>query len=131
MRGEALIAKAEVLRNILRELWAAVQKFRRTRNDEMIQKDPTASSPYKKFTENAMGDKVEARALRPEASLQCKYILRRGHFGGESWLRYKFQTVIHIRKGLSGTKVASAKLPIDAANKALRIGKVKAGRCTH
>lgn len=147
-KGEALIVKAsddtyaEVLRTMrtnpdLKELGADVQKIRRTRNGEMIlelKRDLKASSSsYKELTEKAMGGKVEVRALCPEATLQCKD-LDEVTTEEEVGLAMKeqcdlggVQMTIRIRNGPSGTKVASIKLPVDAANKALRMGRVKVG----
>ncbi|XP_062713362.1 uncharacterized protein LOC134290278 [Aedes albopictus] len=149
-KGEALIVKtsddsyAEVLRTMrtnpdLRELGEDVKKIRRTRNGEMIlelRRDPKgSSSSYKELTEKAMGDKVEVRALCPEATLLCKD-LDEVTSEQEVEVAMKEQCelgearmTIRVRNGPSGTKVASIKLPIDAANKALRVGKIKIGWC--
>lgn len=149
-KGEALIVKAsddsyaEVLRTMrtnpdLKELGENVQKIRRTRNGEMIlelKRDLKAnSSSYKELTEKAMGGKVEVRALCPEATLQCKdldEVTSEDEVGfamKEQCELGEVQMSIRIRNGPSGTKVASIKLPIEAANKALRVGKIKVGWC--
>ncbi|XP_062714136.1 uncharacterized protein LOC134290922 [Aedes albopictus] len=123
----------------LRELGEDVKKIRHTRNGEMIlelRRDPKgSSSSYKELTEKAMGDKVEVRALCPEATLLCKD-LDEVTSEQEVELAMKEQCelgearmTIRVRNGPSGTKVASIKLPIDAANKALRVGKIKIGWC--
>lgn len=147
-RGEALLVKAsgdayeEVLRNMrnnpeLKELGEDVRIIRRTRNGEMLielKKDQkSSSSSYKEITERAMGNAVEVRALCPEATLQCKDL---DEVTSEEEVRLamkeqcelgEVQLTIRMRKGPFGTQVASIKLPIEAANKALKTGKIKVG----
>lgn len=147
-KGEALIVKAsgdsyvEVLRAMrtnpnLNELGADVKKIKRTRNGEMIlllKKEPKASSvSYKELTEKALGNMVEVIALCPEATITCKDL---DEITSEEDIRLalkeqcelgEVRMSIRIRNGPSGTKVAAIKLPIDAANKVLRIGIVRVG----
>lgn len=147
-KSEALIVKAsddsyaEVLRAMrmnpdLKELGEDVQKVRRTRNGEMLfelKRDPKAGSiSYKELTEKALGNKVEVRALCPEATLLCKDL---DEITTEEEVKLalkeqcelgEVQMTIRIRNGPDGTKVASIKLPVDAANKALRVEKVCVG----
>ncbi|XP_058456323.1 uncharacterized protein LOC131433746 [Malaya genurostris] len=147
-KSEALIVKAsddsyaEVLRAMrmnpdLKELGEDVQKVRRTRNGEMLfelKRNPKAGSiSYKELTEKALGNKVGVRALCPEATLRCndldeitteedvKFALKEQCELGE------VQMTIRIRNGPDGTKVASIKLPVDAANKALKVEKICVG----
>ena len=147
-KGEALIVHAakdsyfEVLRMMrmnpeLEELGADVKRIRRTRNGDMIlelKKDSAnRSSSHKELAQKVMGDKVTVRAMCPEATIQCKDLdevttedelatsLRDQCEVGE------VEMTIRLRKGPSGTQIASIKLPVDAANKVLKIGKLKVG----
>lgn len=147
-KGEALIMKTsenayeELLRTVrsvpeLAELGADVQKIRRTRAGEMMfelkQDSKTRSSVYKELTERVLGENVKVRAMCPEANLKCEDL---DEVTTEDELKKALkeqceigdvEMSIRLRKGPFGTQVATLKLPIDAANKALEIGKIKVG----
>ncbi|XP_058449259.1 uncharacterized protein LOC131429227 [Malaya genurostris] len=147
-KSEALIVKAsddsyaEVIRAMrmnpdLKELGEDVHKVRRTRNGEMLlelKRNPKAGSiSYKELTEKALGNKVEVRALCPEATLRCKDL---DEITTEEEVKLalkeqcelgEVQMTIRIRNGPDGTKVALIKLPVDAANKALKVEKICVG----
>ncbi|XP_062713157.1 uncharacterized protein LOC134290133 [Aedes albopictus] len=147
-KGEAIVVKTreesylEVLRTIrtapeLKDFGADVQKVRRTRSGEMIfelKKDSkNKSSSYKELAASVVGDTAQVRAVTPEVVLQCVDI-------DEITTAEEVKTAIkeqmeigdvemsvRLRRGPSGTQVAAIKLPVNAADKALRIGKVKVG----
>lgn len=130
----------EVLRTIrtapeLKDLGADVQKIRRTRAGDMIfelKKDSkNKSSTYKVLTEKVVGDKAEVRAMAPEANLQC-VDLDEITTADDVRIAMKEQfelgdvdMTIRLRRGPFGTQIAVIKLPVEAADKALRVGKVK------
>lgn len=147
-RGEALIVKAsddsyeKVLRAMrtnpeLEQLGADVRKVRRTRTGDMIlelKRDPMASSSsYKELAEKAMGNTVEVRAVCPEAVLECKNLDAISTDDDvrvamkEQCMLGEVQMQIRIRKGPSGMLIASIRLPIEAAVKALKTEKIKVG----
>ncbi|XP_058817343.1 uncharacterized protein LOC131680645 [Topomyia yanbarensis] len=99
-----------------------------------LKKDSKSSScTYKELTEKAIGEAVKVRALCPEATIQCKDL---DEISSEEELREalekqcelgEVQMMIRMRKGPFGTQAASVRLPVEAANKALKIGKIKVG----
>ncbi|XP_062538498.1 uncharacterized protein LOC134206792 [Armigeres subalbatus] len=147
-KGEAILVKTseegylEVLRTIrtapeLKDFGADVQKIRRTRAGDMIfelKKDSkNKSSSYKELTERVVGDKAQVRAMAPELNLQCVDLDEITTADDviaamkEQFNLGDVEITIRLRRGPSGTQVAGIKLPVDAAEKALKIGKVKVG----
>ncbi|XP_062558086.1 uncharacterized protein LOC134222961 [Armigeres subalbatus] len=147
-KGEALLVKTseegylEVLRTIrtapeLKDFGADVQKIRHTRAGDMIfelKKDSkNKSSSYKELTERVVGDKAQVRAMAPEVNLQCVDLDEITTADDvitamkEQFNLGDVEMTIRLRRGPSGTQVAGIKLPVDAADKALKIGKVKVG----
>lgn len=145
-KGEAIIVQtsdesySEVLRSMrtapeLMELGADVQRIRRTQTGDMIfelkKGSKNSSSAYKELAEKIMGEKVKIKAMCPEATLQCRDI---DEVTTEEELRSALkeqcelgeaQMIIRLRKGPYGMQVATITLPVDAANKALKVGKIK------
>lgn len=147
-KGEAIVVKTseegylEVLRTMrtapeLKDFGDDVQKVRRTRSGDMIfelKKDSkNKSSSYKELAEKVVGDIAQIRAMTPEVALQCvdldeittaeevKTALKEQMELGD------VEMLVRLRRGHSGTQVAVIKLPVDAADKALKTGKVKVG----
>lgn len=147
-KGEAIVVKTSeegylaVLRTIrsapeLTDFGADVQKIRRTRAGDMIfelKKDSKhKSSSYKELTEKVVGDMAQVRAMTPEVTLRCVDL---DEITTEDDVRTALKVqmelgdadmTVRLRRGPSGTQVATVKLPVDAADRALRIGKVKVG----
>ncbi|XP_062713546.1 uncharacterized protein LOC134290421 [Aedes albopictus] len=145
-KGEAVIVKtsedtyADVLRAMrtdpqLKEFGDDVQKIRRTQAGDMIfelkRDSKNRSSAYKELTERVMGEKVHVKAMCPEATLQCKDL---DEITTEDEVRLAMrdqcnlegvEMTVRLRRGPFGTQAASIKLPVDAANKAMTIGKIK------
>lgn len=147
-KGEAVIVKtsedtyADVLRAMrtdpqLKEFGDDVQKIRRTQAGDMIfelkRDSKNRSSAYKELTERVMSEKVHVKAMCPEATLQCKDL---DEITTEEEVRLAMrdqcnlegvEMTVRLRRGPFGTQAASIKLPVDAANKAMTIGKIKVG----
>ncbi|KXJ67809.1 hypothetical protein RP20_CCG010455 [Aedes albopictus] len=121
----------------LKDFGADVQKISRTQAGDMIcelKKDSkNRISVYKKLTERVMGKKVQVKAMCPEATIQCKDL---DEITTEEEVRLAMKEqcdledvdmTVRLRRGPFGTQAASIKLPVDAANKAMTIGKIKVG----
>lgn len=147
-RGDALVIKTEgpqyavvlkTLRNEerLAELGADVRNIRHTRTGEIIlelRRDTTQKgSAYKPLVEQVLGEGVEVRALTTEVTLQCKNL---DEITDESEVAAALKkqcavevatTAIRLRKGPFGTQVAMIRLPVAAADLALKVPKFKVG----
>ena len=147
-KGDALIVKtdkgdyAEILKSMrtnsdLKELGAGVHSVRRSREGELIlvlAKDASGKTyDYKKLVEGTVGEGVSVRAVTPEATVQCRQL---DEFTTEAELAEAVEkqckvslsvAAIRLRAGPRGTQVASFKLPVDEANKAIAVGKIKVG----
>lgn len=146
VRSDALVIKAEadtyaeVLKamrgeNRLSSMGADVKSIRRTRTGEMmvvLKKDAAEKgASYKALAQEVLGGKVQVRALTAEATLQCKN-LDEIACAEELAAVLKQQcdvdvpsASIHMRKGPAGTQIATFKLPVGEANKAVTVGSVK------
>lgn len=145
---EAVVVKtsedtyAEVLRAMrtdpqLKEFSADVQKIRRTQTGDMLielKKDSVnKSSTYKELTERVMGEKVQVKAMCPEVTLQLRdldWITTEEEVRTAIKEQCDLETVqmtVRLRRAPLGTQAASIKLPVDAANKALEVGKIRVG----
>ena len=147
-KGDALIVKsvkddyAEILKSMrtntdLKELGAGVHRVRRSRDGELILVLAKGASGkthvYRKLVEGVIGEGVSVRAVTPETTVQCRQL---DEFATEADLAEAVEkqcqvslpvAAIRLRAGPRGTKVASFKLPVDEANKAIAVGKIKVG----
>ncbi|XP_058464068.1 zinc finger CCHC domain-containing protein 3-like [Malaya genurostris] len=147
-KGEALIVKTsaedylEILRTIrlapeLKELDTDVFKIRRTRTEDMIfelkKNSKNKSSYYKDIIQKFVGNKAEVKAMTAEATLQCENL---DEITTEEEVKNALKKAcqmadaefnVRLRRGILGMQVAVIKLPVEAANKALEIGKIRVG----
>ena len=147
-KGDALIVKsdkddyAEILKSMrtnsdLKELGAGVHRVRRSREGELILVLAKGASgkthDYRKLVEGVVGEGVSVRAVTPETTVQCRQL---DEFTTEVELAEAVEeqcqvslpvAAIKLRAGPRGTKVASFKLSVDDANKAIAVGKIKVG----
>lgn len=147
-KGEAVIIKtsedtyADVLRAMrtdpkLKEFGTDVQKIRRTQAGDMIielnKNSKNRSSALKELTESVLGEKVQVKAMCPEATIQCKDL---DEIATEEEVRTALKVQcnlegveikVRLRKAPFGMQAASIKLPIDVANKVMTTGKIKVG----
>lgn len=147
-RGDALVIKTErpqfavVLKTLRKEgrladLGADVRNIRHSRSGEIIlelKRDTTQKgSAYKPLVEQILGEGVEVRALTTEVTLQCKNL---DEITDESEVAEALKTqcavevsttAIRLRKGPFGTQVAMIRLPVAAADLALKVPKFKVG----
>lgn len=135
---------AEVLRRVkndpaLKDLGDTVTRIRRTQNGEMLfelKKDMSAkSTEYKELVEKSLGEAAKVRALAHEVLVECRNldeVTTEGELREALKAQFEIgdtaQTApIRMRKAYGDTQIAVIKLPIDAANKLLKTGKVKVG----
>ena len=147
-KGDALIVKsvkgdyAEILKSMrtnsdLKELGEGVHRVRRSREGELILVLAKGASgkthDYRKLVEGVVGEGVSVRAVTPETTVQCRQL---DECTTEVELAEAVEkqckvslsvAAIKLRAGPRGTKVASFKLPVDEANKAIAVGKIKVG----
>lgn len=146
-KGDALVLKtdgsyAEALKKMrsdekLAGLGADVRRIRRTRAGDMIlelRRGSDAKGPaYKKLAEEVLGEGVTVRALTSEVTLQCKNldeITEAGDVVDALRNQCKIEVdakAVRLRNGLPGTQIATARLPVAEANKAMKVGKLKVG----
>lgn len=147
-RGDALIVEASdkttyaaLLRKVredpdLKELGENVVKTRRTQKGEMIfelKKDPAVKSlDYRELVAKSLGSDANVRALSQEVVIECRDLdavtteeeLR---FALTEQCKLDVPVQIRLRKAFGGTQTAAIRLPVDAANKLVEIGKIKVG----
>ena len=147
-KGDALILKteksqySEVLKamrgNIqLRELGADVRSIRRSRTGDMIlelKKDSSKKGlDYKELAEKVLGGGVQVRALTSETTIQLKNldeVTEKNEVAQALKEQCKIEVpeeAVYLRKGPSGTQVATVRLPGADGNKALQFAKLKIG----
>ncbi|XP_055604980.1 uncharacterized protein LOC129753206 [Uranotaenia lowii] len=149
-RGEAIVVKApegtyaDVLRQMrtnedLADLGEKVRRIRRTRTGEMILElkrgAGNSSGTLTAKAAEALGDKAEVRALCKEVTIRVKNL---DEVTTEDELRVALveqckicsdQMTVRLRNGppKSGMQIGLVKLPVAAANAALRCGRLKVG----
>lgn len=118
----------------LKGLEENVLKSRRTQNGELLfelKKDPSVKSvAFKELVERVLGDEASVRALSQETTIECREL---SMFTMETDLRQRLESEdalgkvpmkIHLRKAYRGTQTATIRLPTDAANKLLKLGRI-------
>ncbi|XP_055591480.1 uncharacterized protein LOC129743469 [Uranotaenia lowii] len=149
-RGEAIVVKApegtyaDVLRQMrtnedLADLGEKVRRIRRTRTGEMILElkrgAGNSSGTLTAKAAEALGDKAEVRALCKEVTIRVKNL---DEVTTEDELRVALveqckicsdQMTVRLRNGppKSGMQIGLVKLPVAAANAALKCGRLKVG----
>lgn len=80
-----------------------------------------------------MGEKVQVKAMCPEVTLQLRdldWITTEEEVRTAIKKQCDLETVqmtVRLRRAPLGTQAASIKLPVDAGNKALEVGKIRVG----
>jgi len=123
----------------LKELGDKVERIRRTRNGVMLfelKRDPLVkSSAFKEFLEKSLEGVAKVKALTHEVVVECRNI---DEVTTEDEIRTaimeQFQlgeaaedARIRMRKAYGNMQTATIKLPGEAANKLLAVGKIKVG----
>ncbi|XP_053698702.1 uncharacterized protein LOC128745650 [Sabethes cyaneus] len=149
-RGDALIVGvkgekmtyADLLKRMrddpkLKELGEKVVKTRRTQSGELLfelKRDPEVkSAAFKALVETALGSEAQVKALSQETIVEAKNldevttesevkaVLTRAEYLGDVPMS------IRLRKAYDSTQTASIRLPIEAANRLLKVDRVKIG----
>ena len=147
-KGDALILKteeskySEVLKAMrgdakLKDLGADVRSIRRSRKGEMIvelRKEARNKGPaYRALAQEALGDRVQVRALTSQVTLQLKYLDEVTEACEVvDALKEQCEVVVapeavRLRKGPVGTQTATVRLPSVDANQALKVARLKMG----
>ncbi|XP_062712613.1 uncharacterized protein LOC134289907 [Aedes albopictus] len=98
-----------------------------------LKKDPAVKSlDYRELIAKSLGSDANVRALSQEAVIECRDLdavtteeeLR---FALTEQCKLDVPVQIRLRKAFGGTQTAAIRLPVDAANKLVEIGKIKVG----
>lgn len=149
LKGDALIVEvsdkttyAAILRKVredpeLKDLGEKVVRTRRTQKGELLfelKKDPMIrSSAFRELIANSLGSEGNVRALTQEAVVECRDLDEittvdelRDALASQCALG-EVQMTIRLRRAYGGTQIAAIRLPVEAANKMVEVGKVKVG----